>query len=60
MKRFDTKNKTPNELTNGLTELREKLAKLRFDKADKKLKDSSQFGKIRKDIARIMTALNNS
>jgi len=59
MKRFDTKNKSREELSAAMAELRAKLGQLQFDKADKKLKDSSQFKKAKKDIARIMTALSS-
>ena len=57
MKHFDTHNRKPEELANSLTELRTKLVQLEFDRADKKLKDVSQFKKTKKDIARILTAL---
>jgi ribosomal protein L29 len=57
MKRFDTNNKSREELSDSLTELRAKLSQLEFDRADKKLKDASQFKKAKKDIARILTAL---
>lgn len=57
MKRFDTNNKSQEELSGSLAELRTKLAQLEFDRADKKLKDASQFKKTKKDIARILTAL---
>ncbi len=57
MKRFDTNNKSREELSSSLTELRTKLVQLEFDRADKKLKDASQFKKTKKDIARILTAL---
>ncbi len=36
-----------------------KLLKLKFDLNENKLKDVSQIKKAKKDIARIMTALNN-
>ena len=58
MKRFDTKNKSREELTNSLTDLRTALSQLAFDHADKKLKDASKFKKTKKDIARILTALH--
>lgn len=58
MKRFDTKNKSKEELTRTLAEFRAKLVQLGFDRADKKLKDSSQFQKTKKDIARILMTLN--
>lgn len=57
MKRIDTANRTREELAGLLAELRSKLAQVHFDRADKKLKDASQFKKIKKDIARILTAL---
>ena len=57
MKRIDTHNKSKQELANSLSELRVKLSQLRFDHADKKLKDFAQFKKTKKDIARILTAL---
>jgi ribosomal protein L29 len=59
MKRFDTKNKTKEELFGSLTELQAKIVQLQFDRADKKLKDASQFKKTKKDIARILTALTS-
>ena len=57
MKHFDTNNKSREELSGSLTEFRAKLVQLEFDRADKKLKDASQFKKIKKDVARILTAL---
>jgi len=56
-KRFDTNNKSREELSGSLTEFRTKLVQLEFDRADKKLKDFSQFKKIKKDVARILTRL---
>ncbi len=57
MKHFDTNNKTQQELASSLAEFRTKLVQLEFDRADKKLKDVSQFKKTKKDIARILTVL---
>ncbi len=57
MKRFDTNNKGREELAASLNEMRVKMTQLEFDRAEKKLKDFSQFKKIKKDIARILTAL---
>lgn len=57
-KHFDTNNKTQQELANSLAEFRTKLVQLEFDRADKKLKDVSQFKKTKKDIARILTCLH--
>ena len=59
MKRFETANKSKEELLTALTEMRVKFSQLEADRADKKLKDSSQFNKIKKDIARILTALHS-
>lgn len=60
MKRFETLNKSKEELTSALSELRVKFSEFQFERADKKLKDSSQFKKVKKDIARILTALHNA
>ena len=60
MKRFDAQNKSREELSASLTEFQTKLTQLSFDRADKKLKDSSQFKKVKKDVARILTALQKS
>jgi len=40
-------------------EQKSKLLKLKFELNEKKLKDFSQINKTKKDIARVMTALNN-
>lgn len=58
MKRFETTNKSKEELTAALSELKSKLGQLHFDHADKKVKDVSAFKKTKKDIARILTALS--
>ena len=58
MKRIDT-NKTREELAGMFKEQKVKLLKLKFDLNEKKLKDFSQINKTKKDVARIMTALNN-
>ncbi len=52
--------KTREELLVQLAELQGKFDQLRFDLTDKKVKDTSQFGKIKRDIARIRTALQAS
>lgn len=58
MKYSDLQNKDPRELQMTLKELQVQLGKLRFQLADKALKDFSQIKKTRKDIAKIMTAVN--
>lgn len=57
MNKIDTKNKSKEELSKTLKELSSKLLQLRFDLAEKKLKDVTQIDKTKKDIARILTAL---
>ncbi len=57
MKFSDIQNKETGELQESLKELRVKLGKFRFELATKSLKDYSQVNKVKKDIARIMTAI---
>lgn len=57
MKRIDT-NKSREELDAMNKDQRTKLSKLRFELNEKSLKDVSQIKKTKKEIARIMTALN--
>ncbi len=57
MELIDLKNKTAEELSQLLGELRAKMVKLRFDLADKKLKNFSDVGKTRKAVARVLTEL---
>lgn len=56
-KQSSFKNKTLEELKKLLGEKREELRKLRFEAAGARPKDSNAPSKVRKDIARIMTAL---
>lgn len=57
MKFAELKNKDKNELLEMLRELAVKLGKSRFDLGQNNLKNSSQIGKTKKDIARVKTAL---
>lgn len=57
MKKIDT-NKTKEELSRILKDLKAGLLKLKFELNEKSLKDVSQIKKAKKDIARIMTELN--
>lgn len=59
MKFKDLENKDNRELEVMLKEAKIKLGKLRFELANKSLKDSSQMSKTRKEIAQIMTAIRN-
>jgi len=60
MKAKELQNKSSEELTALLSELRAKLLELKFDLADKKLKNVKQLGHVKKDIARIMTQLHHN
>ena len=57
MKSIELKNRSREELVHMLAELKAKVLKLNFDKADNKIKDTSQFKKIKKDVARVMTEI---
>ncbi|OGM97295.1 MAG: 50S ribosomal protein L29 [Candidatus Yanofskybacteria bacterium RIFCSPHIGHO2_01_FULL_39_8b] len=59
MKPQDLTNKSRTELNHLLVDLRAKLLKLNFDLADNKVKDVSQIKKTKRDIARVLTMLNN-
>lgn len=56
-KKITFTSKTSEELKKLLAEKREELRKLRFEAAGARPKDSNAPSKVRKDIARIMTAL---
>ena len=56
-KKTNLMEKTPAELVKLLGELREELRKLRFEAAGSRPKDSNAPAKVRREIARIMTAL---
>jgi len=57
MKIEELNNQSREELTHMADGLKAKLLKLNFDLADNKVKDFSQLKKIKKDIARILTAM---
>lgn len=58
MEAKDLRKKTEKELQELLFDLRKKLVDLRFQKIQGKLKNPHQIKFIRKDIARILTVLN--
>lgn len=60
MKPTDLKNKGMDELKITLSDLKSKLAKLGFDLEAHTLKDTSQINKVKKDIARVLTAINKN
>ena len=57
MKFKELDKKESGELQEMLKELRLRLGTLKFQKAGASIKDHSQFGKIKRDIARVMTKL---
>lgn len=58
MKTKDLKLKPESEMRTLLAEKRNQLGVIRFDSM-KKIKDTSEIDKLKKDIARILTVLNN-
>lgn len=58
-KKQDYTAKEIKELTTLLAEKREELRKLRFEAAGARPKDTNAPGKVRREIARIMTALGS-
>ena len=58
MKYKELKQKTEAELQLMLKESREKLRQMKFDVTARKLKDSSQLGKMQQLIARLLTIMN--
>jgi large subunit ribosomal protein L29 len=55
MKASDLRQKTDAELTKELLELRKAQFSLRMQLATQQLNNTSQLGKVRKDVARIKT-----
>lgn len=60
MKHSELQNQSEAELQERLQAARVRLGKLRFELANKALKNFSQIGKTRREIARLMTALNQT
>lgn len=59
MKIVDIKKKSNKELFILLNEKKEKLRELRFDLASGKIKNVKEIRNTRKDVAKIMTIINN-
>lgn len=55
----EIKDKTIKDLEKLLTEARENLRKLRFNLSGSKKRDIKAGSELRKDIARILTEINN-
>jgi ribosomal protein L29 len=60
MKAKELRQKTEKELKDLLQENRHKVGELKFDLASKKLKNVKQITGLKRDIARILTLLNQS
>ena len=59
MKVEDLKRKSKSELTKDLENLREKLRELRFNLASGKVKNIREIRSVKRDIARILTIIDN-
>jgi len=57
MKAQDLRGKTSDELTDNLLSLRKEQFNLRFQKASGQLENTARVRQVRRDIARIKTAL---
>lgn len=57
-KNVDLQNKTQEELNTMLKDLKAKLLQFNFELGEKRLKNYSQIGKTKKEIARILTELS--
>jgi large subunit ribosomal protein L29 len=59
MKAGDLRMKTPDELKTELLALKKEAFNLRFQQASGQLENTARVGKVRRDIARIQTVLND-
>ena len=58
MKAYDIRKMTSEELEKQLKELKNELFNLRFQNAINQLENPHRIGEVKKDIARVMTVLN--
>ena len=59
MKVSEIREMTSEQLNNKLKELKEELFNLRFQLAINQLENTNRIGEVKKDIARVMTILND-
>ena len=59
MKGSEIREVTSEQLNNQLKELKEELFNLRFQLAINQLENTNRIGEVKKDIARVMTVLND-
>ena len=55
MKAKEWREKSVGEREKALIELQDKVRKLRFDLSTREAKNNSEYGKLKRDIARILT-----
>ena len=60
MKHVDLQNKTKEELSTMLKDLKAKLLQFNFELGEKRLKNYSQVKKTKKEIARILTTIKQN
>ena len=58
MKAKDFRERSDDELRKSLDDLREQLFKLRFQKSTGQIENPIKIREVRKDIARVMTVMN--
>ena len=60
MKAKEWREKSAGEMEKALSELTDKARKLRFDLSTREEKNHSEYGKVKKDIARLLTLKQES
>jgi large subunit ribosomal protein L29 len=58
MRAKELRDKSVDELTKTLGDLEEQLFKLRFQKSTGQIEDPTKIRRVRKDIARVLTVMN--
>ena len=58
MKAEELKTKTPDQLRDSLVQLKKEAFNLRFQQATNQLENTARMRAVRRDVARIMTVLN--
>ena len=58
MKAEELKSKTPDQLRDSLVQLKKEAFNLRFQQATGQLENTARMRNIKRDVARIMTVLN--
>jgi large subunit ribosomal protein L29 len=60
MKAQELKDKTPDQLKDQLTQLKKESFNLRFQRATGQLENTARMREVRRDAARVKTALNQT